>query len=82
MASNCHVKSLVLKVGRSGGRTTHELLLDHIARSIAWYDRPSAASGQVMGTRQLPYEGHMAARTRLEQVRIVILQRRVRETQF
>lgn len=42
----------------------------------------SAASGQVMGTRQLPHEGHMAARTRLEQVRMVILQRRVRETQF
>jgi len=56
--------------------------LDHIARSIAWYDRPSAASGQVMGTRQLPQEGHMAARTRLEQVRMVILQRRVRATQF
>ena len=35
-----------------------------------------------MVTRQLPQEGHMAARTRLEQVRMVILQRRVRETQF
>jgi hypothetical protein len=35
-----------------------------------------------MGTRQLPQEGHMAARTRLEPVRMVILQCRVRETQF
>ena len=37
MASYWHLWSLILKVGRSGGRTTHELLLDHIAPSSAFH---------------------------------------------
>jgi hypothetical protein len=84
----CHVWSLVPKVGRSGGRTTHEPLLGRtspvLPRSIAWCDGSSASSGQLMGTRQPLQGGRMAVSTWsacMERVGTVIRRHRGAENQ-